>query len=127
MSDELLRKLTALEEGCDGMSFGVMGNPRETDFMAADVVREAIAEITKLREERRWIPVGERLPDEDVEVLVWGKGWIKPGTAWRQHVPHYVPPATIWTFGDEIDRGFPPVGITHWMPLPTWPETKEER
>ena len=50
MADELMRKLLALAEGCEAMSFGVEGNPRETDFMAADVVREAIAEIARLRE-----------------------------------------------------------------------------
>jgi hypothetical protein len=78
-----------------------------------------------MSDERRWIPVTERFPDDDVQVLVWGKGWGQPAIGWREHRPWYTVPETIWTLGDEIDRGFPPVGITHWMPLPPVPETKE--
>jgi len=116
----MLEILKALAHGVGNMTYG---EPDATDAVsAADVVRWAVAEIERLREERRWVPAGERLPDENVEVLVWGKGWKQAGTAWRQHEPHYVPPATIWTFGDEIDRGFPPTDITHWQPLPPGPE-----
>jgi len=107
MSDELLRKLAALAEGCEAMSFGVEGNPRETDFMAADVVNEAIAEIARLREERRWVPVGERLPTHRRPVIAncpsaygpteatyhHGKwhdfaGWLEhPVTEWKEMPP----------------------------------------
>lgn len=80
------------------------------------------ADNNRLREERRWVSVGERLPDEDLQVLVWGKGWSSPAIGWREHRPWYIVPETIWTLGDEIDLGYPPQDITHWQPLPPGPE-----
>jgi hypothetical protein len=83
------------------------------------------AENKKLREERRWIPVGERLPEIDVPVLVWQQGRDYTAIGWREHRPYYIVPETIWTLGDELDKGYPPEKITHWQPLPPGPETKE--
>lgn len=60
------------------------------------------------RAERRWIPVEERLPEVDLEVLVtWGK---TAEVAWRRlHNDDWV--------------AFAPLGkVTHWMPLPQMPE-----
>ena len=49
----------------------------------ADAVEQMAAEIARLREERRWVPVGERLPEgeEWVDVAgLWGDsvGWHEP-------------------------------------------------
>ncbi len=92
------------------------------DGCANGCLLEAAQRLEELVEDRRWVPVGERVPEEDLQVLVWGKGWSSPAIGWREHQPHYIIPETIWTLGDEIDRGDPPQDITHWQPLPPGPE-----
>ncbi len=42
---------------------------RRMRYVTADVAEIAAAEIARLREERRWVPVGERLPEVWTEVL----------------------------------------------------------
>ncbi len=83
---------------------------------------EVATRLAELVEERRWVPVGERLPEIDVPVLVRQQGCEYHAIGWREHRPHYIVPETIWTLGDELDKGYPPEKITHWMPLPPGPE-----
>jgi hypothetical protein len=66
------------------------------------------AEIARLREDRRWIPVGERLPDRSVAVLVRSS----QGT-------HR---ASLDSYGQWLDdEENPGKRVTHWMPLPSPP------
>jgi len=67
-----------------------------------EVLEEAAAEIARLREDRRWIPVGERLPEAGQQVL--------------------------WLLDDDstIDLDYTkPFNATHWQPLPPGPEGEE--
>ena len=75
---------------------------REND-MNHDLIRKLREEIRVLREERRWIPVGERLPPDEVWVdvasrfgdchcLAWhdGEGWINvEGSSFPSEVTHW--------------------------------------
>ena len=64
----------------------------------------------------RWIPVEERLPDNDQPVLVWNSGgYCQQPWAWWQICDYE---DGKWREQDERDE-YP--GVTHWMPLPPEP------
>lgn len=74
--------------------------------------------IAELEAERRWTPVGERLPEIGVRVLFYNnfiknihKGWYS-GDEWVSEIG-------VFYNGDKLKR------ITHWMPLPKFPEVQE--
>ena len=76
--------------------------------------------VTALREqeERRWIPVTERLPDIGRKCLIANReivarGWLRPDGVWKTGVS-----------SDEVWSKFSLHPPTHWMPLPEPP--KEE-
>jgi len=101
------RLLRTLPPALRGMGFG---DPDDVDYAhASDVVAWSIREIDRLREERRWVPVGERLPEVGSLVLAFINGEIMEttfcgggGLAWQTD-----------------RRGF---NATHWMPMPPGPE-----
>ncbi len=83
------------------------------DNWLADMVELACDEIARLREDRRWVPVGERLPERYQSVLVA----ITPDSKGRVEVCE----AVHWKGSDfETDKGN--YDCSHWMPLPPGPE-----
>ena len=84
--------------------------------MAKEVAEYVTARIAELEAERRWIPVGERLPELDQEVLIYdqrGDITIDYLVALnREGTPYY-------TNSDD--------GALFWMPLPTLPEATHDR
>ena len=118
MSEPMLEILKALAHGVGGMTYG---DPDATDAVsAADVIRWAVAEIARLREERRWVPVGERLPTvQGDDVLTargpWEDGGYSISRGWWN--------GECWmSYGS--DRDMPPVAF--WQPLPPGPEEMEK-
>lgn len=73
-----------------------------------DRCEEAAAEIKRLREEQRWIPVEEKLPSDNVAVLCWVDG-CGAEMAWREEGQWFLSFA-----GYPISEST----YTHWMPLP---------
>jgi len=82
------------------------------DNWLADMVEIAHDEITRLREERRWVPVGERLPPDNVAVLCCGDG-IGAEMVWLEHGKWH-----LSFVGTQIGTST----YTHWQPLPPGPE-----
>lgn len=84
----------------------------------ASVTRERdalAAELASLRAARRWIPVGERLPE--VGVRVWG--WSPGGSdAFKCFARANGDGMIRWV----SDPGRWALKITHWLPLPEPPE-----
>jgi len=97
----------------------VHGGFYNPELMQHDKVRDLLvdcrSEIARLREERRWVPVGERLPEEGVEVL-W---WCNSDDEDRGVFVGERDRSLIAWGGHEwfIDADF-----THWQPLPPGPE-----
>lgn len=79
-------------------------------------------EIEKLRSDRRWIPVTERLPVGDNQVLVVASG--KP----RENIElvHAVEIASLYDDGWCLETWPEWTGavVTHWMPMPEAPEVE---
>ena len=76
------------------------------------------AAISALREqeERRWIPVTERMPEIGQKCLIANReivvrGWLRPDGVWKTGVS-----------SDEIWSKFSLYQPTHWMPLPEPPK-----
>ena len=80
----------------------------------ADMVELACDEIARLREERGWVPVGERLPDDLRRVMVMAPGLYGAQVAWLLNGKWH---DGIGYPDDAID-----CRVTHWMPLPPGPE-----
>ena len=75
------------------------------------LLKEAAAEIERIREERRWVSVEERLPEEDVKVLTMG-------------LQKHPVVCSFWHSDGVFRDGGIIEGVTHWMPLPAPPEER---
>ena len=92
----------------------------QKDKDAADLIEAQAAEIEEMKAKvPRWIPVEERLPEQDVPVLAW----FEDGLISRQS-----PDIVLWNGHGwmhwHLHRNV--CGITHWMPLPERPKTEVE-
>ena len=88
---------------------------RRQNEMNHDLIRTLREEIRVLREERRWVPVGERLPPDNVAVLCWVDG-CGAEMVWRENGQWFLSFAG-YPISDST--------YTHWQPLPPGPEPKE--
>ena len=76
---------------------------------------EAEEERDALREKQRWIPVTERLPERDVQVLGWYKD--NPFSQYRPEVVAWNGNGWVFVYAHRYVTN-----VTHWMTLPKAPE-----
>ena len=82
---------------------------------AAEAIERLTAENAALREKQRWIPVTERLPERDVQVLGWYKD--NPFSQYRPEVVAWNGNGWVFVYAHRYVTN-----VTHWMPLPGAPE-----
>ena len=87
---------------------------------AADAIEDLITALTASNEviaknKPKWIPVTERLPDENDVVLITDS--INVGTGYLIHGYGWISPF------DDIDISH----VSHWMPLPQPPESERTK
>ena len=108
---DLIRQLTAENAGlCKEIEWKDM-----VIALAQRKQEEAEAERDALREKQRWIPVTERLPERDVQVLGWYKD--NPFSQYRPEVVAWNGNGWVFVYAHRYVTN-----VTHWMPLPDAPE-----
>lgn len=95
------------------------------DDEAIHILSQRVLDLESLlsqeKERHRWIPVSERLPENDSDVLVILEKY-KPESKWkRRTVALWDEPKGLW-----FDEKCNVVNVTHWQPLPAPPEGEKE-
>ena len=110
---DLIRQLTAENAGlCKEIEWKDM-----VISLAQKEQAKAEAERDALREKQRWIPVTERLPERDVQVLGWYKD--NPFSQYRPEVVAWNGNGWVFVYAHRYVTN-----VTHWMPLPEAPEVE---
>ena len=102
-----------LERKCEALEADYVISNRELLIKQVEINRQS-ARIAELEAERRWIPVGERLPEDGEVVWLWDGNNLGMG--------YYLVLSGCFMDRDTPLRRIKP---THWMSLPTPPEVKE--
>ena len=87
---------------------------KQTETALVEAIAELEAENARLKAERRWIPVSERLPEDGEVVWLWDGNNLGMG--------YYLVLSGCFMDRDTPLRRIKP---THWMPLPQLPEVQE--
>jgi hypothetical protein len=94
------------------------------DGVANACLLEAAMRLEELVEARRWIPVGERLPEVGTDVLAMGGEGVFQACLilWGESRRWEALVLDVHGCGCCGGGG---ASVTHWQPLPPGPETKE--
>ena len=153
--EELVKALRKYSEGeIECCRMGQMGEERRRLVIrkAAEQIERDQKEIAELREKQRWIPVSERLPEPETDVLavcnrngyifvipaIYEDGkMLTQDSAWNwndiycyglydEKADDYYIPEGWWEnrqFNpDDVYNNPVDCAVTHWMPLPEAPE-----
>lgn len=82
---------------------------------AADQIEHDQKEIAELREKQQWIPVTERMPERDIQVIGWYKD--NPFSQYRLGVVAWNGNGWVFVYAHRYVTD-----VTHWMTLPEPPK-----
>ena len=111
---ELVQALRCCKFGLPCEKCPVVGEKdcfEEVNTAAAELIERLTAENTAMREKQRWIPVAERMPERDVQVLGWYKD--NPFSQYRPEVVAWNGNGWVFVYAHRYVTN-----VTHWMPLP---------
>ena len=118
----------------DRMDYELHGDKVINDPFA-DGYNQCLSDVISMNEEYAnstvsdgWIPVSERLPDSDDEVLVYPFPDNSYGIRLGTYHPYEGKLKGKWTYEEERHSYYEQVeinNVTHWMPLPAAPEQPE--
>ena len=103
MSDRILVKVNGEWTDDPGALAASLSAMVEKHDLQTKLIAALEAEIARLREERRWVPVGERLPD--------GEECVEAAGPWGEDI-------TWWDGEQWLDRRV----LTHWRKRTPGPE-----
>ena len=116
--EELVKALRCCAEGeCSGcpMYEDKQRCQEQTLASSADQIERDQKEIAELREKQQWIPVTERMPERDIQVIGWYKD--NPFSQYRLGVVAWNGNGWVFVYAHRYVTN-----VTHWMPLPKAPE-----
>ena len=116
--EELVKALRCCAEGeCSGcpMYADKQRCQEQTLASSADQIERDQKEIAELREKQQWIPVTERMPERDIQVIGWYKD--NPFSQYRPEVVAWNGNGWVFVYAHRYVTN-----VTHWMPLPEAPE-----
>lgn len=119
---EIVQSLRCCAEGeCKGCAMHEDKQRCQENLLdkAAEAIERLTTENAALREKPRWIPVAERLPERDVQVLGWYKD--NPFSQYRPGVVAWNGNGWVFVYAHRYVTN-----VTHWMPLPDAPEEGEK-
>ena len=94
--------------------------PYSEEEELARKIMQMHARIAELEAERRWIPVGERLPEDRVTILAAFNNREILTAKYYKYYEGFGSVENYWRI-----EGWHSGNVTHWMPLPEPPEVQE--
>ena len=116
--EELVKALRCCAEGeCSGcpMYADKQRCQEQTLASSADQIERDQKEIAELREKQQWIPVTERMPERDIQVIGWYKD--NPFSQYRLGVVAWNGNGWVFVYAHRYVTD-----VTHWMTLPEPPK-----
>jgi hypothetical protein len=126
--DELTRQCNEIYAREEEVTL-VLSSVERAAAAVQEMLEESQAEVKRLRDANRWIPVSERLPvitGEWGQFLVAGEEfeWHFPG---NEEGPTTVKKPVVWACFFSNEEGFhSSIEVTHWRPLPEPPQNEQD-